>query len=165
MEEQKRAAEQKRAEERRRLEEQRRQAELKRKENEKKRREAAAKKKRDEEKKRLEAETAAKSKFDADRIAALLNKVPDKSAPPPSAPPNEPTKAKGPALGAPDARDKQLSASEKAMLKARSAPAECMLAPSLGRRRQRHAGRHPALAPASGREPRRRPRGDRSHAQ
>jgi colicin import membrane protein len=115
MEEQKRAEEHKRAEERRRLEEQR-QAELKRKEDEKKRREAAAKRKREEEKKRLEAEAAAKSKFDADRIAALLNKVPDKGAPPPSAPPNDPTKAKGPALGAPDGRDKQLSASEKAML-------------------------------------------------
>jgi colicin import membrane protein len=115
MEEQKRADERKRAEERKKLEE-RRQAELKRKENEKKRREAAAKRKRDEEKKRLETEAAAKSKFDADRIAALLNKVPDKSAPPPSAPPNEPTKAKGPALGAPDARDKQLSATELAMI-------------------------------------------------
>jgi colicin import membrane protein len=116
MEEQKRAAEQKQAEERRKLEEQRRQAELKRREDEKKRREAAAKRKREAQKKRLEAEAAAKSKFDADRIAALLNKVPDKSAPPPSAPPNEPTKAKGPALGAPDGRDRQISASEIAML-------------------------------------------------
>lgn len=116
LEEQKRAAERKRAEGRRRLEEERRQAALKRKEDEKKRREAAAKRKREEEKKRLEAEASAKSKFDADRIAALLNKVPDKSAPPPSAPPNEATKAKGPALGAPDGRDKQISASEEAML-------------------------------------------------
>jgi colicin import membrane protein len=116
-EEQKRA-EQKRAQEQKRAEERRRKAELKRQE-EKRRREAALRKKREDEKKRLEAEAAAKSKFDADRIAALLNKVPDRSAPPPSDPPNEPTKAKGPALGAPDARDKQLSASEIAMLKAR----------------------------------------------
>lgn len=133
-EEQKRVEEQKRAEERRLLEEQRRQAELKRKENEKKRREAAAKRKRDEDKKRLEAEAAAKSKFDADRIAALLNKVPDKSAPRPSAPPNEPTKAKGPALGAPDGRDKELSASEEAMLKATIGTTlkPCLLSPSGG---------------------------------
>ena len=48
--------------------------------------------------------------------------MPDKSAPPPSAPPNEPTKAKGPALGAPEGRDKQISASEVAMLKGRISP-------------------------------------------
>jgi colicin import membrane protein len=132
--EQKQAEEQKRAEERKRLEEQRRQAELKRMEDEKKRREAASKKKREEEKKRLEAEATAKSKFDADRIAALLNKVPDTSAPPPSAPPNEPTKAKGPALGAPDGRDKQLSASEVAMLEATIGTTlkPCLLSPSGG---------------------------------
>jgi colicin import membrane protein len=115
-EEQRRAEELKQAEEKKRVEEQRRQAELKKKEAEKKRREAALKKKREEEKKRQEAEMAAKSKFDADRIAALLNKVPNKSAPPPSEPSTEPTKAKGPALGAPDGRDKQISASELAMI-------------------------------------------------
>jgi colicin import membrane protein len=113
---QKRAAEQKRAQVQKRAEERRRQAELRRSEAEKRRREAALRKKREDEKKRLESEAAAKSKFDADRIAALLNKVPNTSAPPPSAPPTAPTKTKGPALGAPDARDKQLSASERAML-------------------------------------------------
>jgi colicin import membrane protein len=117
-EEQKRAEEQKKAEEQKRREEQRRQAELKKKEAEKKRK-AALTKKREEEKKRREAEMAAASKFDADRIAALLNKVPNKSAPPPSTPPTEPTNAKGPALGAPEGRDRQISASEIAMLKAR----------------------------------------------
>ena len=113
--EQKRAEEQKRTAEQRRREEQRRQAE-KRKADEKRRRDATAKKRREEEKKREEAEAAAKSKFDADRIAALLNKVPSASAPPPAPPPDQPAKAKGPALGAPDGRDQQLSASEKAML-------------------------------------------------
>jgi len=109
-----RAAEKKRAQER--LEEQRKQAELKRKEEEKKRKEAALKKKRDDEKKRQEAEAAKQKQFDADKIAALLNKVPNASAPPPSASPNKPTKAKEPALGAPDGRDKQISASELAMI-------------------------------------------------
>jgi colicin import membrane protein len=108
-EQRKRAADQ-------RKQEQRRLAELKRKEAEKKRREAALKKKREEEKQRLEAEAAAKSKFNPDKIAALLSKVPNKSAPPPSAEPDQPTKAKGPALGASEGRDKQLSASERAMI-------------------------------------------------
>jgi colicin import membrane protein len=88
-----------------RRQEQRRQAEQKRKEQ-----------RREDERKRREAAAAAKSKFDADRIAALLSKVPNASKPPPSAPPDRPTKAKGPALGAPDGQDKQLSASEKAMI-------------------------------------------------
>jgi colicin import membrane protein len=115
--EQKRAEEHKKAEEKKRLEEERhRQAELKKKrEEEKKRREAALKKKREEEKKRQEAE--AKQKFNADKIAALLNKVPDSAAPPPpSATSEQPTKAKGPTLGSEEGRDKKLSASEYAML-------------------------------------------------
>jgi colicin import membrane protein len=115
--EQKRAEEHKKAEEKKRLEEERhRQAELKKKrEEEKKRREAALKKKREEERKRQEAE--AKQKFNADKIAALLNKVPDSAAPPPpSATSERPTKAKGATLGAPEGRDNKLSASEYAML-------------------------------------------------
>jgi colicin import membrane protein len=111
------AEEKKKAEEKKRAEEQRRQAELKKKrEEEKKRREAALKKKREEEKKRQEAEAAKKKQFNADKIAALLNKVPDAAPPPPSAPPDQPTKAKGPALGAQEGRDKQISASELAMI-------------------------------------------------
>ena len=118
-EEQRRAEEQRQAEEKQRLEEQRKQAELKKKaDDEKRRKEAAAKKKRDDEKKRQEAE-AKQKQFDAEKIAALLNKVPNSSAPPPSSDPNEPTKAKGPALGAPEGKDKQISASEIAMLKGR----------------------------------------------
>lgn len=116
---QRRADEQRQAEEKQRLEEQRKQAELKKKADEAKRRkEAAAKKKRDDEKKRKQAE-AKQKQFDAEKIAALLNKVPNSAAPTPSSTPTEPTKAKGPALGAPEGRDKQISASEIAMLKGR----------------------------------------------
>ena len=118
--EERRAEEQRQAEEKKRHEdEQRKQAELKKKaDDEKKRKEAAAKKKRDDEKKRREAE-AKQKQFDAEKIAALLNKVPNSSSPTPSSEPNEPTKAKGPALGAPEGKDKQISASEIAMLKGR----------------------------------------------
>lgn len=133
-EEQRRAEEKKKAEEQKRLEEERRQAELKKKrEEEKKRREAALKKKREEERKRQEAE--AKQKFNADKIAALLNKVPDSAAPPPpSAASEQPTKAKGPTLGSAEGRDKQISASEiavlKGMIQARLKP--CWVLPSGG---------------------------------
>ncbi|MBX9590173.1 MAG: cell envelope integrity protein TolA [Hyphomonadaceae bacterium] len=126
-EEQRKADEQRRAEEQRQAEEKKRQdeeqqrklAEQKKKaDEEKKRKEAALKKKREEEKKRKDAE-ARQKQFDAEKIAALLNKVPNSAAPTPSSEPTENTKAKGPALGAPEGRDKQISASESAMLKGR----------------------------------------------
>jgi len=104
-------------EKRQQEEEERRQAELKKKqEEEKRRKEAELKKKREEEKRRKEAE--AKKKFDADKISALLNKMPDKGAPRPSVPLDEQAKTlnKGPVLGAPEGRDQQLSASELAIL-------------------------------------------------
>ena len=120
----------KKAEEKRRQEEERQQAELKKKqeeehqqaelkkkqEEEKRRKEAELKKKREDEKRRKEAE--AKKKFDAEKISALLNKMPDKGAPRPSVPLEEQAKAlnKGPVLGAPEGRDQQLSASELAIL-------------------------------------------------
>jgi colicin import membrane protein len=108
---------QRQAEERRKAEE-KRQAEAKRKaDEEKRRREAQLKRKQDEEKRRREAEAARQKQFDAAKIAALLNKVPDKGAPAPSAPPTEQTKAKGPTLGAPEGRDQQISSSEIAQLK------------------------------------------------
>jgi colicin import membrane protein len=115
-EEKRQAEEQRQAEERKRVEEEeRKKAELKRKlEEEKRRKEAELKKKREEEKKRKEAE--AKKRFDAEKIAALLNKVPDRGAPLPTQEPLEPTRNKGPALGAPEGRDRQLSASEIAVL-------------------------------------------------
>src|SRR5262245_31658473 len=104
-------------EQRRQEEEERKQAELKRKqEEEKRRKEAELKKKREDEKRRKEAE--AKKKFDAEKISALLNKMPDKGAPRPSVPLDEQAKSlnKGPVLGAPEGRDQQLSASELAIL-------------------------------------------------
>ena len=114
-EQQRQAEEQKKLEEQKRLEEARKQAELKKKQEEaKKKKEAEIKKKKEEEKKRKEAE--AKKKFDAERISALLNKMPDKGAPRPSVPLNEQAKAKGPVLGAPEGRDRQISASEIAIL-------------------------------------------------
>jgi colicin import membrane protein len=115
-EQERQAEEQRKAEEQRRAEEARKQAELKKKlEEAKKKKEAELKKKREEERKRREAE-AKKKQFDAERIAALLNKAPDKGGPPPNSEPNEPTKAKGPVLGAPEGRDRKLSASEEGML-------------------------------------------------
>lgn len=117
-EQERQAEEQKKIEEQKRLEEERRQAELKKKqEEEKKRKEAELKKKREEEKKRKEAE-AKKKQFDAEKIAALLNKTPDKGSPRPSVPLDEQAKSlnKGPVLGAPEGRDRQISASELAIL-------------------------------------------------
>jgi colicin import membrane protein len=115
-EEQKKAEEQRKIEEQKRLEEERKRAELKKKlDEEKKRKEAELKKKREDEKKRKEAEA---KKFDAEKMAALLNKLPDKGAPRPSVPLDEQAKSltKGPVLGAPEGRDQQLSASERALL-------------------------------------------------
>jgi colicin import membrane protein len=105
-------------EQERKAEEERRQAEAKKKaDEEKKRRLAEAKKKAAEEKKRKEAE-AKKKRFDAQRIAALLNKVPDKNPPPAGAPtaPIVPTKARGPVAGAPEGSDSQLTANQRSLL-------------------------------------------------
>jgi colicin import membrane protein len=115
-EEEKKLEEQRKAEEQKRLEEERKQAELKKQqEAAKRKKEAELKKKREEEKKRKEAE--AKKKFDAEKISALLNKMPDKGAPRPSVPLDHQAKnIKGPGLGAPEGRDKQISASEIAIL-------------------------------------------------
>jgi colicin import membrane protein len=116
LEAERKAEEQKKLEAQKKLEEARKQAELKKKlDEEKKRKQAELKKKADDEKKRKEAE--AKKKFDAENIAALLNKVPDKGAPPPSNTATDtPSKNKGPVLGAREGRDKELSASERAVL-------------------------------------------------
>jgi colicin import membrane protein len=113
LEEELRRAEDKRRQE----EEERKQAEIKKKqEEEKRRKEAELRKKREEDKRRKEAE--AKKAFDAEKISALLNKMPDKGAPRPSVPLDDQAKAlnKGPVLGAPEGRDQQLSASELAIL-------------------------------------------------
>ncbi len=130
-EEAKVAAEKKRAEEAQKAEEIRKAEEVKKaeeakkaaekKKEEERKKAAEAKKKREEqkklaEKKRREQE-AKKKEFDANRIAALLNKVPDSSAPAGSPePPTTPTKAKGPAAGAPEGRDSVLTASQRSLL-------------------------------------------------
>src|SRR5262249_24185540 len=114
-EQQRQAEEKKRAEEQKKIEEERKQAELKKQQDEAKRKkEAELKKKKEEERERKEAE--AKKKVDAERIPALLNKIPDKGAPTPSVPLDQQAKAKGPVLGAPEGRDKQISASEIAII-------------------------------------------------
>jgi colicin import membrane protein len=120
-EEIKRQEEERQAEQRKRAEaEEARKAEEKRRAEEKKKAEEA--RKRAEQQRKLAEERrkaeAKKKQFDADRIAALLNKVPDKGAPPTgaAAPPPVPTKAKGPAAGAPEGRDSLLSASQRSLL-------------------------------------------------
>ena len=104
------------AEQRKKLEEeQRKKAEEKKK--------AEAKKKAEEKKKRLaeamrKAE-AKKKQFDADRIAALIDKSPDKRGAPQSAmEPTKPTDYKGPTVGERRGTDTVLSAREQDMLKA-----------------------------------------------
>jgi colicin import membrane protein len=123
-EEQRLAEERKRAEaEQKRLEEQRKQAELKKKRDEekkrqaelKKKREAAEKKRLEDEKKRLADEASKKQSF-SDKMSAVLNKIPDAAPPPPSTAGDQPTKDKGPTLGAPDGKDRQLSASERGLI-------------------------------------------------
>jgi|SoiMethySBSTD1v2_1073268.scaffolds.fasta_scaffold27778_4 colicin import membrane protein len=115
-EQERQAEEQRKAEEQKQAEEAKKQAELKKKlDDAKKKKEAELKKKREEERKHREAE-AKKKQFDAENISALLNKIPDKGGPRPSVPLDEQAKAKGPVLGAPEGRDKQLSASELAVL-------------------------------------------------
>lgn len=110
----------------RKAEEERKAAEKQRAEDEKKR--AEAKRKAEEAKKlaeqkrlaeqRRKAAEAKKKQFDADRIAALLNKVPDRGAPPAGAPepPVTPTMARGPVAGAPEGRDTRLSASQRSLV-------------------------------------------------
>lgn len=115
-EEEKAEQERKRQEEEARKAEEAKKAEERRRAEEKKKAEEARKKKLAEEKRK--AEEAKKKQFDADRIAALLNKVPDKSAPPAGSPmpPSTPTKAKGPVAGAPEGHDSRLTASQRSLL-------------------------------------------------
>jgi colicin import membrane protein len=85
-----------------------RKAELKRKQDEKRREDA---------RKRKLAEEKAKAQFSADRLSALLDKTPDPRAPAPAAPqPDEPSRAKGPVLGAAEGRDRTISTSDAAFL-------------------------------------------------
>lgn len=125
------AAEQKKAEEQRKLEE-------KKKAEDKKRKEEELKKKEKEKKladARRKAEEAKKKQFDADRIAALIDKSPDKKGGPASAAqPSKPTTHTGPTAGEHGGKDSVLSAREQdmlaGMLKAQIAP--CWRLPGAG---------------------------------
>jgi colicin import membrane protein len=109
-----RKEEERKAEEQKKREEAKKAAEAKKKAEEKKKREAELKKKKEDERKKKEAEAKAKN-FGED-MAALLNKIPDKGAPAPSTEFTAPNAKKGPVLGAPEGRDRTLSASELAIL-------------------------------------------------
>ncbi len=105
-------------EQERQAEEQKKKAEEKRKAEAKK---AAEKKKKEAERKRKEAEAkrkaAEKKKFDADKIAALLDKTPDKrGAPKSSTAPTKPTDYTGPTMGERQGNDTVLSAREQDLL-------------------------------------------------
>jgi colicin import membrane protein len=112
--EEERKEQERKAEEQKKREEAKKAAEAKKKAEEKKKREAELKKKKEDERKKKEAEAKAKN-FGED-MAALLNKIPDKGAPAPSTEFTAPNAKKGPVLGAPEGRDRTLSASELAIL-------------------------------------------------
>jgi colicin import membrane protein len=127
--EQKAAEAEKKAAEAKKKADAKKKAEAKKKADAKKRaeakRKAAAKKKKEAERKRKEAERkkklaeAKKKQFDPDRIAALLDKTPDKRGAPKSAtPPTKPTDYTGPAAGERQGSGTQLTAREIDLLKA-----------------------------------------------
>jgi colicin import membrane protein len=121
LEDERQAEESRKEEERRKAEEQKK-AEEKRKAEEKKKAEELKKKKEEEKKlaeaKRKAEEAKKKQQFDADRIAALIDKTPDKRGAPPSAtPPTQPTTHTGPTAGERSGRDTVLSAREQDLLK------------------------------------------------
>ena len=101
-------------------EEEKKKVEEKKKADEKKK--AEDKKKAEEKKKKLaeakrKAEDAKKKQFDADRIAALIDKSPDKrGAPQTATPPTKPTDYKGPTMGERQGHDTVLSAREQDLL-------------------------------------------------
>lgn len=109
-----RREEERKAEEKRKADEVKKAADKKKADDAKKKKEAEVKRKKEEERKRKEAE--AKTKNFTEDMAALLNKTQDKGAPPPPSETKAPNAKKGPVLGAPEGRDKQLSATERDML-------------------------------------------------
>lgn len=122
-EELKRIEEEKKAEEQRKQDELKKQEERK-KEEERKKAEELKQKKLEEERKRKLAEERrkkeeAKRKFDADRIAALIDKSPDKKGAPKSSPlpPLQETDRTGPAAGEREGNDTVLTAREQDLLK------------------------------------------------
>jgi colicin import membrane protein len=110
--------EQKMLEEKVKADEQRRKAdEAKKKAEEIRKKQDELRKKDEERRKKLAEDAKKKQKFDADNIAALLNKQPDKGAPAAAAEKSTiPAKAKGPVAGAPEGRDNRLTASEMSLL-------------------------------------------------
>jgi colicin import membrane protein len=91
-------------------------ADAKRKADEAKR-QAEIKRKQEEARQKRIADEKAKAQFNADRLAALLDKSPDQRAPAPAAPqPSTDTRAKGPVLGAREGTDATLSASKAGWL-------------------------------------------------
>lgn len=107
LEQERKAEEQKKAEEKRKAEQKKAEDLKKKKEQEKKLAEA-----------RKKAEDAKKKAFDANKLSALLNKIPDAPGAPPaaSAPPTTPTTNKGPAAGERQGTDTVLTANEIAMI-------------------------------------------------
>lgn len=103
-------------EEKKKAEDEKKKAEEKKKADEKKK--AEAKKKADERKKKLaEEKRKQQQKFDADKIAALLDKTPDKRGAPQSAtPPTKPTDYTGPTAGERQGHDTVLSARQQDLL-------------------------------------------------
>ncbi len=114
MKEEERREVERKAEEKRKADEAKKVADKKKADDAKKKKEAELKRKKEEERKRKEAE--AKKKNFSEDMTALLNKIPDKGAPPPPSESKSPNAKKGPVLGAPEGRDKQLSATERDML-------------------------------------------------
>ena len=111
----------KKQEEQRQAEEQKKKAEeaaKKKAADDLKQKQLADKKKREDDAKKKAIEDAKKKqKFDADNLAALLNKLPDKGAPAAAVDKSQtPSKAKGPVAGAPEGRDTRLTASEMSLL-------------------------------------------------
>lgn len=91
-------------------------ADAKRKADEAKR-QAEIKRKQEQARQKRIADEKAKAQFNADRLAALLDKSPDQRAPAPAAPqPSTDTRAKGPVLGAREGTDATLSASKAGWL-------------------------------------------------
>lgn len=114
-EQERQAEEQRKAEEKRKADEKKK-AEEKKKADEKKK---AEEKKKLEEQKKLAAAKVTKSKEFSDRIAALLDKTPDKRGAPPASPvpPTQPTDYTGKTAGERHGRDTVLSAREQDLLK------------------------------------------------
>jgi colicin import membrane protein len=114
-EERKKAEEEKKAEEKKKEEEKKKAEEKKRKEKEKQKKLAEAKKKKEQEQKK-------QKESEADRLAALLDKTPDKrGAPNAASEPLTDTDYKGPTAGASEGTANRLSAREVDMLNSRVA--------------------------------------------